>query len=924
MKKVAPQLENSLSLMDPSYGDIPDFVGVLRTYSMNEKESIVQIVLNCFSPANLQNMAIDRDAFDYALLVIPYGLRYDDENDPFSFFLTSFNLIFNWIEELPIETDSQTRQKYIQRFLIQLTQIFLNPSFKNHISEYCTNIQRIFLPGSIPLSEETKSVLINTMICGCIDIQKWKEFEILANLLIDTLIIYLTDAKNWFDPFVKRIQPLFQEPQFLSIITTKFEFSYTSFIKNPNPLAEKNMAFLKYLIDSYFPVKAKHEAFDRVIACWYNINQENSKIVNETKKLFEQKWPTETIKSMFFSWFSIDYECVLTKLNYLPIFELLKFGEAETSPELQKIGEEIIIREFSFPEKSSDYWLIPIYSLSFFQNHPMFLIEDNHYEMIFQFAEKLKRNNDLSEKQLMVTTSLISIIHQLLELSIALNRGDLIERVSTCLGSFQSKNAFLNLMILFSLFSAKRYDMLWNKLMACITNSSFGSNLYVFYIYAAFFTLLSDDVFKYYKFPKEFWDNLKSGILRTDGAFRNMYFLSLFTFARHTKLFKLFPEQGSFYQNFLISQGDKKPFLSYPYYLKIAILANQFNEIEPASPNDYQNSKHFSTGRYIISIVDNNTIQIRSPLGRNTIKIVKTHGSELKLSPYQQQIQSQNSNDKNSDSSYSSNQKSCLSMETTQSKELEKLFARIPDAIDFTPYEPEPKKDPCYESFNFLSNIGFFSLDEAENIKIISQENIKLISSLDKISVIPQFYVEIYQAIADSDSLKSVQTPKLSKFIKDIKEEVRNDICNIKYIIPYLSDQNINKDKSKKKPKALLLLNETNLMVKKYNQDMSEYDYTLIITPIEYDLYNVETVNAIDLPPPFHNSTIVHSSQIGMLISFMIMLFFASPIESKKSESGPNVFVNQMEQRTQLISQLFNSPKITPAEAVIVFTKFNK
>ena len=160
--------------------------------------------------------------------------------------------------------------------------------------------------------------------------------------------------------------------------------------------------------------------------------------------------------------------------------------------------------------------------------------------------------------------------------------------------------------------------------------------------------------------------------------------------------------------------------------------------------------------------------------------------------------------------------------------------------------------------------------------------------------------------------------------MKDIKEEVRNDICNIKYIIPYLSDQNINKDKSKKKPKALLLLNETNLMVKKYNQDMSEYDYTLIITPIEYDLYNVETVNAIDLPPPFHNSTIVHSSQIGMLISFMIMLFFASPIESKKSESGPNVFVNQMEQRTQLISQLFNSPKITPAEADIVFTKFNK
>ena len=109
--------------------------------------------------------------------------------------------------------------------------------------------------------------------------------------------------------------------------------------------------------------------------------------------------------------------------------------------------------------------------------------------------------------------SLISIISQLLQLSISLKRNDLIDRISMCLGYFQSKNLFLNVMILFCLFSAKRYDMLWNRLMTCIINPQFSSNLYIFYLYAAFFTLFSDDVFKYYKFPKEFWENLKNGFV---------------------------------------------------------------------------------------------------------------------------------------------------------------------------------------------------------------------------------------------------------------------------------------------------------------------------------------------------------------------------------------------------------------------------
>ena len=263
-------------------------------------------------------------------------------------------------------------------------------------------------------------------------------------------------------------------------------------------------------------------------------------------------------------------------------------------------------------------------------------------------------------------------------------------------------------------------------------------------------------------------------------------------------------------------------------------------------------------------------------------------------------------------------------METEQSKELERLFSKIPDEINFTPYQPQPKRDPCYESFNFLCNIGFFSLEESENIRMISQDYVKLISNLDQISIIPQFYVEVYQAVSNSDTIKSVQTPALMKFIQYIKEEVQNDLCKIRYIIPCLSNRKLNMEVVKKKPRALILLNETNLIVKKYNQDISEFDYVLIITPMENDLYGIETVNAIDLPPPFYNSTIVHSSQIGMVIAFLVMLFYASPIESKKSESGPTVYVSKMEQRTQLISQVFNSPKISPAESVLVFTKFDK
>ncbi|OHT12360.1 hypothetical protein TRFO_17838 [Tritrichomonas foetus] len=908
MKKIGPLLDNLPVLMDPSYGDIPGYTSVLSSYSNYEKQSIVDSILKCFLPSNPQYKSLSKNAFDYANLVVPYALRYDDEKDGNnSFFLKAFNLYFHWIEGLPFETDDHTRQAYIQKFLIHLSQIFLNPSFKPHINKFCENIKQLFLSGAIHIGEETKTVLIKVLICGCIDIQKSQEFKILAALLVDTVLLYVSNADDgWFNPFLPRIQPLFQLSTFLAIVTKKFAQSYSSFIKSPNPLAEKILNFLRFLISTYFPPKEKHEALDKAIGCCIQIELDNSKMVTEVKKLFKVKWQTETIKSLFFSWFSIDYECAPSKLRRPPIFDLLKHGEPETNPDLQKIAENIIIRMFSQPEKSNIFWFIPVFSKSFFRNHPMFLIDNNHYEIIFQYIEKLKGSQLISN--IKIVNSTIKILNLLLQLSISLNRPDLIDRVSNCLNTLNVKK-FPNIALYISYchFSARKIDLLWNLIHSSINDPVFAQNSYLFYLFAAFYTLFSENIFKYYSITQEFWTNIIQSIQRSEGNAKDLYYLALFTFARNTDIFKQFPESGSIFSNL---PNDKMPSNSYAYYLKTAIIAGPNNELLPKQPYDYKDEKFFVTARYIISIVNNNTVRIRSPLGICSFDIKKESGHVVKPIPYVPQKKEPGP-------------KINFVPENAQGKEISQLLSQIPDNLDFTPYQPIPKKDPCFDSFCFLSDLGLFSTKEAETAKLVSSSYLKHIIDIDTISAKAYFEVSVMQAIGDNETLVSSKTSALIKLLTDIcpgfqNGRISNALCDIQYIIPCLM-----KPGSSRKTQILLLLNETDFIIRKYNQEIAEYDYVIIVKPMENDLYYVKIFSHQIVFAPFGSFHIIHRTQICELITFLIMLYNATPPESRKVIRGPMKFIERMSLRTNRIFSLFNQPKISPQEVVHVFSGFS-
>lgn len=926
-KKISIPYEKHRYYLNPSCGKIDEYECVLLSYNSNDIQLIVEQFLDCYSPSNSQVKSITREAFDYSMNVIPYALRYNDGNEINSYFNRSLDLFFGWIQKLPFPFDTATRRIYLIRILLYLSQVFLNPSFKARINDFCNTIRLCFLCEDVALNDKVRYTLIKTLIIGCLDLKEsLPEFRVMPQLLMELIVLYVTNEKaGWSDEIIPNLVPLFKYKEFILIVVESFSASYFRAITD-NMKSTVLLDFMISIINSYFPPLEKHHAFETAINCWLRLKTKRSRakgseINDNNESIFLRPWPTELIKSLFFNWFSIDFECMpgqeRGKKNSLPIFDLLRYGEPEKEPQVKKIAEQVIIKEFSSPETADKFWYIPVFSHYFLQNNYNFLLEDNHYELIFSFYEKFTKSKFSQDTEIL--TALLSLMNLIIELMLHLKRQDVIDRVLQLVSSFPNTDVKLNLLASFLSFEVDKPSQIWQRLFSSMKEPSFAIKSYLFYIYSAFFALLKDDnFFSAYQLKKDFWEIIQKSIRDASEKTRDLYYLSLYAYSLHSSVFLKNPNESSFYVRSSIQANN-----SFAYFLKNAILAgeNCQGSMSVHQAND-PSIIHFVTNRYIISIIDKNEIEVRSPLGINVFKVQWEKEPEFESLPFP---------------TVNTNVKFDVSSSYIPQDDFGREILNIQKTIEknttsFKKYQKPKEKNNVFDSFHFLADLGFFTLNDAETARIVPLELVQQVAALDTIDAKPTFKVDLFQLFKDGN-LNSVESEFLNKFISDVCSDVKNltfstEICTIQYV----SACKLNSKERAKDSGLIIILNETNYCIKKSSSQLTDFDCILIVNLIpSSDYYFVEVFDKSgNIPLPFPsglNTQLVHKERLRNLISLTIMLYYVNPYQQTRKDlapNGPDRYSAKLKCRMEIIEQIYKLSSMAPESKAQMLTKFLK
>lgn len=927
-KKIATPLEKHRFYLNPSCGKIDEYECVLLSYLSNDIQLIVEQFLECYSPSNPQVKSISREAFDYSMNVVPYALRFNDFNEINSFFNRSLDLFINWIQKLPFSCDTKARRTYLIRILLYLSQIFVNPSFKARINDFCNTIRLCFLCEDKALNDDVKYTLIKILIIGCLDLKDaLPEFRIMSQLLMELIVLYVTNEKpGWADKIIPNLVPLFKYKEFILIVGESFSASYFRAITD-NMKTTVLLNFMISIINSYFPPLEKHHAFETAINCWLRLRSKKSRGKNnETNEnndsIFLRPWPTELIKSLFFNWFSIDFECmpgqVKGKKKSLPIFDLLRYGEPEKEPQVKKIAEQVIIKEFSSPETADKFWYIPVFSHYFLQNNSNFLLEDDHYELIFSFYDKFIKSKFSQDTEIL--TALLSLLNLIVELMLHLKKQDVIDRVLQLANSFPNTDVKLNLLASFLSFEVDRPTQIWQRLFTSMKEPSFAIKSYLFYIYSAFYALLKDNkFFSAYQLKKDFWEIIQKSIRDASEKTRDLYYLSLYAFSLHSRVFLKNPNESSFYVRSSIQANNN----SFAYFLKNAILAgeNCQGSMSAHQAND-PSIIHFVTNRYIISIIDKNEIEVRSPLGINVFNVKWEKEPEFESLPFP---------------TVNSNVKFNVPSKYVPEDDFGREILNIQNTIEkntatFKKYQKPKEKNNVFDSFHFLADLGFFTLNDAETARIVPIELVQQIAALDTIDAKPTFKIDLFQ-LFEEENLDSKESDFLNKFISDVCTDVKNlsfstEICTIQYVSACKS----NSKERAKDSGLIIILNETNYSVKKSSSQLNDFDCILILNLVpSSDYYFVEVFDKSgNIPLPFPsglNTQLIHKDRLRNLISLTIMLYYANPYQQTRKDlapNGPDRYSAKLKCRMEIIEQIYNFSSLAPESKAQMLARFLK
>lgn len=906
-----PSFRSFEQLRSPNLDITGDFGCVLVKFKDEEIINIISSVLKSFSR---ENFKVSPDVFDWCLQIVAFSFRLaPNEAKNITF---AFHYLFQWMNYFPFETSEENKQIYYQKFLIYLSQLYMNPYFKVIFVEFDERIRKI-CKNKI-LSKETHAVLVQVLLCGCKEYINTELAPAMNQLAIESFLY--EDTPEWFELFRKRIEELFKSDQFANDFLVVVKKIYTEkLIENVDFENDHFFSFFMSAISNNFSTNSKHKAFGTILSCYHKVYNEL-----DTERIVLQKFPIDFIKRHFLQWYSIEYECSTNQEKHERnfIYDLLVYGGPEIDQEIKSIAENVLLYQISNPELIQDFWDVPQDCYQYLIKNPTFVFDNaDHFLTMFENFLSLANTNDKIGVLYGIQSILNSIVH-----SLDNNNPDqqLIQRLADIVTQIPQLNIgliSLSLVQLYHLDSEYLWTMMESSCQHLIQSTGSAYNSIIVYLYFSFFCLIGNDSFhNQFQIPSSFW-NLVKLIYIPDSLQieeRLVLLLIIYTMTESTDYFIQNANEGTAVINSL--KKDKTTgIVDFQQIVRLSILCGHtYNKALTKQIPEDEKAEHYITKRLIVSVIGKERIILHHVLGMSEFYISEpeyTKGVPTEYKLDESKLDFEEEDIKEEVSSDPEVEEGCKIFKFERTYPNQKFLKDI---------------EMSSNGHAFLADFGFFSFLTKAAFPI-PKEHINLISKIDQLTSMQTFEICVLQINENDCSLCSEETPGIKSMIDDLFHDSPNQIittpiCHFSFIFPYLNNMNgFNDEELLKKYGIAIIFNESKRIVNPLCHKWEKCNFVISITLRDREFYIVELVyDKIGIPVPLSlpfKQKLVAKEKLSKFILLLTYLYFAVPISSEQNSEiqqkrGPDSFLTPIHNRSKAFMELLLLSKMSPAQII--------
>jgi hypothetical protein len=763
-----------------------------------------------------------------------------------------------------------------------------------------------FMQSRACLSEETWFVFISVLLCGAQILCSRTESTAILRLALDAMFgpFY---ADGFLRQFDGQLGAVFEaRNEFRDVWIEKFERIYKRllkqrFIPGQGPVSdslEPHFNFLRSKIDVGFSAAQRHRGFSLAIQCWLKILR-----ARDYKLFAHFAWPTDEIKELFLGWFSISgsWSCAdlqWTDVGWHPLFLLIKMGNPETTPDLERLATDLIHRvlQTTIGEETDLYWFLPIYAYDFLIAHRKLLFEIRGD--LIEFFDRPHRIDVERSSQIEQYWLLLLMIIYRMDVG-AEYQGKVVRIMAKPYRDFA-----VTLVSIFSLLFADAPALFWQKIGAVLTQEKFEEAHSAIALIAGLAPhLFRESYATDVKIERALWEMIPESNTLT----QQRLILALFGLSEGSDFFNRNPDAGGEVLELMSAASlDTSELGVFQRVLRLSLLCGGGSATVDKAYRSRAYVENFATRNYVISVIGENHILIRHGLGCSVYEVEdlfsnrkRPKGIELPMNGHAERLP------------VSDAYQSLLDTDSEFASAVEQLDSMLSGENEFVKYvPPEPVKNAS-AAHSLLCDLGFLSADTHEITRRVPPELFDAIEALDETSSCPVAVVFVLQLLKNQfkRELVSIETPTLIRLLQDMSGS-DCPVGRFAYVSPALDSACGSCTSQATQTGFVIVLNESGLRINGGCPELGSFDVVLAITPEGDDAYAIDVI--------LHNLTLVGELQLGnftlllsrtsisRFVALLVYLYFATPGRTlANGVKGPEHFVGGFHSRTLQISQIF-------------------
>jgi hypothetical protein len=851
------------------------------------------------NPAMFRNFT--RSDLDWALHCTGFALRVNDGQDNPSVFLLALDLYYMWLRSNIFQFQKDVYEQYTRVFLVQLSQVSLNPSFPPQVETFVRIMRDVFLGEDIQkqISQQTWSLFLSVLMSSVVGLSNLGSEGVLSfcKLTMDCIFsgAYTTSSfLHMFDPEISLC--LSSVPQFRVVWAEKFKNIHQNVLnmkfsgRSKQEIdAESLCDFIVERIDEIFSDDDKQAAFKLAIDDWLGI-------IDKTEADFciRDKWSVEHIKGFYLKWWISDAKWTAVEFTGMnrgvwhPLFQIIMSGEDDAF--LIQKAVELITKTVKTPvgAETDIYWYLPIYAYDFLHMRTSLLIEILPELMdLFGRWGKSGTTTEILQSVMLLMLTLIRCVDSTMR------------KRMISLMPYESDDFGVMFASILGLLFSDESDMFWNQLDRVLTREKFRKMAGRIKILGGLAPLLFGHPNP--RLMSGFWEPCE------DSVSSQQYLIAVLAISEGTDYFYKNPIDGAKILCAVVNAGNSSDLSIYQDFVKLSILCGGGLKAVPSELLEKRSDVNFATRNFFVSIVDTGFLVIRHPLGVTAYEIRKQTGPPSACRTFSSTMFGGHIDSIREDECYHS----ILKGQEELSKEIEELNSSFAFWKSTAPYSAPEVTETFADAQSLLCDLGFLSAESAPRVRGIPKTLRDAALDIDSIVACPILTTTVLQFVDKSGKFYSKRTEELVKLIGNLAGS-DSLFCRFAFESAFNSEKTAEimlKDAIKNG--FFILLNETGRDINGSWPGFDGFETVLCISPVTDQFYTLLVL--MRYSAGFHGMNCrsfhvdLHCSDLASFVGLIIFIYFACPGKYVgEGVRGPNRLINGVCDRLAHIAQIYD------------------